>query len=196
MRATIRCFVVALISLTLHPFRRAQVVHLVVDDTIQPISAEYISRGIDAANARHADAVLIDIAHPWRSRDLDARNRPEDPRLAHPSHRLCLAEWRTRRFRRILHPRIRRCRRHGSRNQYRSCSSGNDGRRQNGRRHEGEGHERCLRVHSLILSQTWPQRADRRKRSARIQILHRPGGACKTISSMSSPPAIRTCYRS
>ncbi len=64
MRATIRCFVVALISLTFTQFSGAQVVHLVVDDTIQPISAEYISRGIDAANARHADAVLIDIRTP------------------------------------------------------------------------------------------------------------------------------------
>jgi len=64
MRATIRCFIVALISLTFTQFAGAQVVHLVVDDTIQPISAEYISRGIDAANARHADAVLIDIRTP------------------------------------------------------------------------------------------------------------------------------------
>ena len=64
MRATIRCFTIALIFLALAQLASAQIVHLVVDDTIQPISAEYISRGIDAANARHADAVLIDLRTP------------------------------------------------------------------------------------------------------------------------------------
>ena len=64
MRATIRCFIVALIFLALSQLASAQIVHLIVDDTIQPISAEYISRGIDAANARHADAVLIDLRTP------------------------------------------------------------------------------------------------------------------------------------
>jgi membrane-bound serine protease (ClpP class) len=64
MRATIRCFAIALIFLALAQLASAQIVHLVVDDTIQPISAEYISRGIDDANARHADAVLIDLRTP------------------------------------------------------------------------------------------------------------------------------------
>ena len=64
MRATIRCFAIALTFLVLAQLASAQIVHLVVDDTIQPISAEYISRGIDAAVARHADAVLIDLRTP------------------------------------------------------------------------------------------------------------------------------------
>ena len=49
MRATIRCFAIGLVFLALAQLAGAQIVHLVVNDTIQPISAEYISRGIDAA---------------------------------------------------------------------------------------------------------------------------------------------------
>ena len=64
MRATVRCFAIALVLLAAAQLVDAQIVHLVVDDTIQPISAEYISRGIDAAVARHADAVLIDLRTP------------------------------------------------------------------------------------------------------------------------------------
>lgn len=43
---------------------RAEVVKIVVDDTIQPITAEYISRGIDQASRTHADAVLIELNTP------------------------------------------------------------------------------------------------------------------------------------
>src|SRR6202451_1249426 len=38
------------------------VIHL--NDTIQPISADYMARGLDAAAAQHADAVLIEINTP------------------------------------------------------------------------------------------------------------------------------------
>ena len=41
---------------------RVIVLHL--NDTIQPISAAYLSRGLDAANAQHANAVLIVINTP------------------------------------------------------------------------------------------------------------------------------------
>jgi membrane-bound serine protease (ClpP class) len=41
---------------------RVVLIHL--DDTIQPISAEYLDRGLDAAVAQHANAVLIDINTP------------------------------------------------------------------------------------------------------------------------------------
>ena len=42
----------------------AQVVRLDLDDTIQPVSEEYISRGIDYAAAHNAAAVLIEIRTP------------------------------------------------------------------------------------------------------------------------------------
>ncbi len=42
----------------------AQIVRLKVDDTIQPVSAEYIGRGIDFAAQQHASAVLIELHTP------------------------------------------------------------------------------------------------------------------------------------
>ncbi len=42
----------------------AQIVKIKVDDTIQPISAEYIDRAIEHAKQTNADAVLIDLNTP------------------------------------------------------------------------------------------------------------------------------------
>jgi membrane-bound serine protease (ClpP class) len=43
---------------------RAEIVKVVVDDTIQPITAEYISRAIDQAARSNAQAVLIEMNTP------------------------------------------------------------------------------------------------------------------------------------
>jgi len=43
---------------------RAEILKLVVNDTIQPISAEYISRAIDEARRRNDQAVLIEMNTP------------------------------------------------------------------------------------------------------------------------------------
>jgi len=43
---------------------RAEVLKIVVDDTIQPITAEYISRAIDEAARRNAQALLIEMNTP------------------------------------------------------------------------------------------------------------------------------------
>ncbi len=43
---------------------QAEIVKIVVDDTIQPISSEYISRAIDQAARIKADAVLIELRTP------------------------------------------------------------------------------------------------------------------------------------
>jgi membrane-bound serine protease (ClpP class) len=43
---------------------RPRVIVLHLNDTIQPISADYLARGLDAAAAQHAGAVLIDINTP------------------------------------------------------------------------------------------------------------------------------------
>ena len=47
------------------------VIHL--DDTIQPISADYMARGLDLAAAHHASAVLIEINTPGGLLDSRAR---------------------------------------------------------------------------------------------------------------------------
>jgi membrane-bound serine protease (ClpP class) len=43
---------------------RADVLRLDINDTIHPITLEYISRGIDTARAQHADAILIRLSTP------------------------------------------------------------------------------------------------------------------------------------
>jgi len=43
---------------------RAEVLKIVVNDTIQPITEEFISRAIDEARRRNAQAVLIEINTP------------------------------------------------------------------------------------------------------------------------------------
>src|SRR5579871_2848820 len=46
------------------PLGRAQVLKIVVDDTIQPITEEYIGRAIGEAHARNASALLIEMNTP------------------------------------------------------------------------------------------------------------------------------------
>jgi membrane-bound serine protease (ClpP class) len=43
---------------------RAEVLRLDINDTIHPITLEYITRGIEAARAQHADAILIRLSTP------------------------------------------------------------------------------------------------------------------------------------
>src|SRR5213080_113271 len=42
----------------------AEIVRIKVDDTIQPISEEYIARGLKDAARTHADAVIIELRTP------------------------------------------------------------------------------------------------------------------------------------
>ena len=59
MRFLLPCLLLALTT-----FSHAEILKLVVNDTIQPISEEYIARGIDKAKADKADAVLIELRTP------------------------------------------------------------------------------------------------------------------------------------
>ncbi len=52
----------------------AQILRLHIDGTIQPISAEQVSRAIDAAQARHASALLIELNTPGGMLDSTRRN--------------------------------------------------------------------------------------------------------------------------
>ena len=58
--AVVLCFC----SLFLVPRVHADVVRVVVDGTINPVSAEHIERGIDRAADQHAQAVLIELRTP------------------------------------------------------------------------------------------------------------------------------------
>ncbi len=48
---------------------QAQIIKIVVDDTIQPISDEYVGRALDTAKAQKADAVLIQLRTPGGTGD-------------------------------------------------------------------------------------------------------------------------------
>jgi len=51
-------------ALFLCPVSSAEILKIVVDDTIQPITQEYISRAIDEAQRRGDQVVLIEINTP------------------------------------------------------------------------------------------------------------------------------------
>src|SRR5579863_3799438 len=76
----------ALLALSLSA-QASTVVKVKVDDTIQPISAEYIARAIEQARQTHADAVLIELHTPGSHR-FHPRDRTENPELPRTCHRV------------------------------------------------------------------------------------------------------------
>ncbi len=57
-------FAVLIPLLLIVPFSRADVLKIVINDTIQAATAERIERALDEASARHDDAVLIELNTP------------------------------------------------------------------------------------------------------------------------------------
>src|SRR5580704_14994168 len=53
-----------LITLILAASSRADVLKVIVDDAIQPVTAEYIGRALESAAANHDQAVLIELNTP------------------------------------------------------------------------------------------------------------------------------------
>ena len=65
MKALFKAVALALATLLLAPaLARADVLKLVVHDTIHPISDEFIARALDQAKREHAEAVLIELSTP------------------------------------------------------------------------------------------------------------------------------------
>ncbi len=62
-RSWLSAFVLLIVSLAAAQ-AHAQIIKIVVDDTIQPVSAEYVGRAINAARMQKADAVLIELRTP------------------------------------------------------------------------------------------------------------------------------------
>jgi len=62
-RIALGIFILALVASTGNAFANS-VVKIKVDDTIQPISAEYVDRAIEHARQTNADAVLIELRTP------------------------------------------------------------------------------------------------------------------------------------
>ena len=100
-------------------FSSADVLKIVVNDAIQPVTAEYIGRALDLAAANHDQAVLIEINTPGglvdSTRDIIEKIVASPvPVIVYvtPSRQPC-------RLRGNLHPRGRRRSSHGARNQRR-----------------------------------------------------------------------------
>ncbi len=64
MRSRFRLSVLAALLISFCASSGAQVLKIVVNDTIQPITAEYIGRAIDEAARKHDPAVLIELNTP------------------------------------------------------------------------------------------------------------------------------------
>jgi membrane-bound serine protease (ClpP class) len=60
----LRALILMLLASTLTATARAEVLKIVLNDTIQPISEEYIGRAIDEAARAHDDALLIELNTP------------------------------------------------------------------------------------------------------------------------------------
>lgn len=60
----VRLFPALLVILVLAASSSAEVLKIVVDDAIQPVTAEYIGRALDTAAANHDEALLIEINTP------------------------------------------------------------------------------------------------------------------------------------
>lgn len=61
---TLRTLILTLLASTLVVAAHAEVLKIIVNDTIQPISEEYIGRAIDEATRNHDDALLIELNTP------------------------------------------------------------------------------------------------------------------------------------
>src|ERR1041384_2973437 len=62
---TMRPMLVAALLITLCGFAAAADVYKIdIDDTIQPVSEDYIARAIATAEERHADALIIELKTP------------------------------------------------------------------------------------------------------------------------------------
>ena len=164
---------------------RVIVLHL--DDTIQPISEEYLTRGLPKRAAMNADCRAHRAQHSRRPARHHPLHGQQDSRLAGPGHRLCRALRQPRRLGRLLPPRSGGHRRHGSRHQRRGLASRHR-RRPARSHHEAEARERHHRLPALLRLPPQPQCRRRPGRGAQLQVLHRAGGA-------QAPPHRHRCRR-
>ncbi len=83
MRRAIQDLIVAIVVMLFSSLASADVVKIVVDDMIHPISAEYIARAVTYARERHAQAVVIELSTPGGL--LDSTRQIISTILASPS---------------------------------------------------------------------------------------------------------------
>ena len=127
----------------------ADVLKIIVNDTIQPITDEFIGRALAQAKATGAQALLIEITRraAWSIPPATSSRRLSSRRSG---HRLCRADRRKRGSGWILHSGIRGHRCYGAGNQYRRGASRDAGRRKMDEVMKHEGGERFRRLHALV----------------------------------------------
>src|ERR1700722_15422199 len=120
---------------------RAEVLKIVVNDTIQPITEEFISRAIDEARRRNDQAILIEMNTPGGLVESTREIIQKITNSAVPVIIYVAPSGSRAAPTRIFHSRTRRHRRHGPRNQHRRGASGGSRWRKNGRCDEREDGE-------------------------------------------------------
>ncbi len=132
-------FVVAWFSVSLPA--SAEVLKIVVDDTIHPVTEEYISRALAEAERNKDQALLVEINTPGGL--LDSTRHIIEKILASPVPVIIYVTPSGSRAASagFFISGERRRGSHGSGHQYGRCSSGDPRRRQSGRRDEGEDGE-------------------------------------------------------
>jgi len=100
-------------ALLLSSLAGADVLKIVVRDTIHPISDEFIERALDQAARQHDEAVLIELSTPGGL--VDSTRSIIEKILASPVPVIVYVAPSGRSFGRLLHPGIGGHRGHGSR---------------------------------------------------------------------------------
>ena len=148
----------------------AQVLKIVLNDTIQPITDEFIGRALTEPRTPR-DAVLIEINTPGGLVDSTREIIEKIVASSGAGYRLCRAQRFARGVGGILHPGSGRHRRHGSRHEHRRRPSGLSGR-QDGRRHEDEKMENdAAAFMRSFVSKRGRNVEVGRERCARVEVL-------------------------
>ena len=123
IRRLIQLAIVVIATVCLSVPASAEILKVVVNDTIQPISEEYIARAIDEAGHRNDQAILIEINTPGGLVSSTREIIENITASAVPVIIYVTPSGGHAGIRGILHSGIRRHRRYGSRHQHRRRSS-------------------------------------------------------------------------
>ena len=153
MKALVKAVALIVAALLLAPaLARADVLKIVLHDTIQPIADEFIERALEQAKRERDEAVLIELSTPGGL--VDSTRSIIEKMLASPVPVILRgAQRRARGVGGLFHPGSGRHRRYGPGHQHRRRSPGGLRRREDGRRDEGEDGKRCRRLHVLLRLQ-------------------------------------------
>ena len=103
LRRLIQLAIVVIADVFLSVPASAEILKVTLNDTIQPISEEYIARAIAEAGHRNDQAILIEINTPGGLVESTPLIRAHYG-LCGPSHHLRYAQWKPRGICGLFHP--------------------------------------------------------------------------------------------